>query len=179
MLFSPLFVVAQVIGACTATALHSRTEVDNFFDAIAVPLPGTVIQPGETYAFQYTGGSRCENLYTPVRIWLLSHQPALSDFDSTGNLMGSSLHDYGQFVTINIGELPVSRICVGGDAEYELAGQQNHTPIPTIPNNLTMPTLDGGIGEAIYLVTTQSEQCPVFYPTGFSAAYVPIQYGSV
>ncbi|KAI0085701.1 hypothetical protein BDY19DRAFT_908910 [Irpex rosettiformis] len=161
-----LLTALQVLGAVGAAVVQQRDERDDFINAITQPTTGTTIQPGETFPFHYAGGSRCHLLYTAVNIWLLDHQPALSDFNSSGSLLGPSLSYLGKYVTINIG-------CM-------IAGEQNFTPIPTIPNNLTMPILEETyLGASVFLTATQSENggCPVYYPTGFDVSFVELQYG--
>jgi hypothetical protein len=99
--------ILAAVGAVGAATIQQRTDVDDFISAITTPTTGTVIQPGEVFPFQYAASSRCHLLYTGVRIWLLSEQPTLTDFDSNGELTDPSLslNYYGEYIAINIGEL--------------------------------------------------------------------------
>jgi hypothetical protein len=100
------FTILAAVGAVSAASIQRRTEVDDFINVITQPTSGTVVQPGDSFAFHYLPSSRCELLYTGVRIWLLAQQPSLTDFDSSGGLkdQSSSLNYYGEYVTINIGK---------------------------------------------------------------------------
>ncbi len=104
-LFKSLAIVqalALSLSAVNALIVRQSNDRDDFINAITQPTTGTVIQPGQIFPFTYTGGSRCNLLYTGVKIWLLDHQPTLSEFNSDGDLQGASLYYWGEYVTINI-----------------------------------------------------------------------------
>ncbi|KAI0697171.1 hypothetical protein BC835DRAFT_1339381 [Cytidiella melzeri] len=102
MLVFGFLAALQALAVVGAATLQKRTN--DFINAIAEPTAGTVIQPGQTFPFQYVGGSRCNLLYTGVRIYIFPDQPTLSDFDDNGVPVVSYLYSYGEYVHINIGE---------------------------------------------------------------------------
>ena len=107
MKLSGFFTALQALSVVGSTIIYRNNEQDDFINVITQPATGTAIQPSQLFPFHYSPGSRCHLLYTPVRIWLLDHQPSLSDFDSNGSLLGPSLNYWGEYVTINIGTYTV------------------------------------------------------------------------
>ena len=107
MKLSGFFTALQALSVVGSTIIYRNNEQDDFINVITQPATGTAIQPSQLFPFHYLPGSRCNLLYTPVRIWLLDHQPSLSDFDSNGSLLGPSLNYWGEYVTINIGTYTV------------------------------------------------------------------------
>ncbi|KAI0697170.1 hypothetical protein BC835DRAFT_1270752 [Cytidiella melzeri] len=140
--FSALSTLLPAIVAVSASpALQGRADVLN---SIVAPADGTVIQPGETFSFQYTLDNWCEDGYTPVSVYLLQTAPTSSSLNSTGK--------YSQFVYHF------------GDYLYNNFGLPVMSPGPP-PSTLTMPTLDSSfVGQTIYFATAQTENgCPVRY----------------
>ncbi|PSS17151.1 hypothetical protein PHLCEN_2v3209 [Hermanssonia centrifuga] len=92
-----------------AIPLEKRVTVTHI-GTINSPVNGTSITPGTPFDFHYTDGwgtSGCYPGYTLINVWLVDHEPAGSELNSTYQLPdGDYLYYFGDFLIINDEGLP-------------------------------------------------------------------------
>ncbi|OCH85679.1 hypothetical protein OBBRIDRAFT_838771 [Obba rivulosa] len=112
---------------------------------IIAPPNGTVISPGDTFDYSYSGFS-CHQGFIGVTVWLVDTPPTLAQLNSSGEFSpGDFLSFFGTFATPNIqGIPPIS------------------TPPP--PPSFVMPDLDIPTEELFFTVVQELKDCdpPLF-----------------
>ncbi|THG92522.1 hypothetical protein EW026_g8400 [Hermanssonia centrifuga] len=111
MYFLKTLAILPAILALYALAipLEKRVTVTHI-GTINSPVNGTSITPGTPFDFHYTDGwgtSGCYPGYTLINVWLVDHEPAGSELNSTYQLPdGDYLYYFGDFLIINDEGLP-------------------------------------------------------------------------
>ncbi|THG92516.1 hypothetical protein EW026_g8405 [Hermanssonia centrifuga] len=111
MYFSKTLAILPAILALYALAIPPEKRVTvTHIGTINSPVNGTSITPGIPFDFHYTDGwgtSGCYPGYTLINVWLVDHEPAGSDLNSTYQLPdGDCLYYFGNFLIINDEGLP-------------------------------------------------------------------------
>ncbi|GJE89193.1 hypothetical protein PsYK624_052880 [Phanerochaete sordida] len=142
MIFTAIFtaLVAFLASSAAATPLEKRVTVRD--GTIASPTDGTVVSPGNSYAFQYNLINWCQAGYTSFDVYLLDNEPTAASMNTTQGFT-DYVYYYGRYTVDNFPDgLP---------------------PMGTPPPS-TLPMLDIGSsydGQDIWLTVVQTElYCP-------------------
>ncbi|KAI0344034.1 hypothetical protein BDW22DRAFT_1427684 [Trametopsis cervina] len=150
-------IVPSILLVSGSPALQKRARL---LSSIVAPSAGSVINPGETFSFQYSLNNWCEGGYTPISLWLLQDAVTSSSLNSSEQF-DQYIYHFGDYLYPNFG-LPA----------------MTHPPPP--PATFTMPALDPSYeGQTIYFAAIQTENsCPPDGHLEYGVASTDIQYGT-
>lgn len=94
-------IVASALGAASSV-LERRAPYVKILDSIVSPAANSVLEPGDSFAFQYSVDNWCEAGYTPLQVYLLSDAPTPSTLNSSEEF-SNYLHFWGAYLVPNFG----------------------------------------------------------------------------
>ncbi|KAJ7055617.1 hypothetical protein C8F01DRAFT_454593 [Mycena amicta] len=151
MKFAALASLAIALGVSNLVAADPGPS-----GTIQAPVAGTVISSGSVIDFLFSGNiGACHQGFTPIFVYLTPQADPTIDF-STGDVEGTVVENYGEFLLDNVG-----------------IGHLPGLP-PLAPSNLTIPDISSfASGSALYLTVVQ-EILPRNCPAGVN----PAEYGA-
>lgn len=91
--------VSSLVTAAFSSPLQDRATR---LTSIVSPAPNTVINPRESFSFQYSLVNWCEAGYTPLSLWLLQDQPTSASLNSSEEYI-DYIYYFGTWLFNNFG----------------------------------------------------------------------------